>query len=30
VSNMMLWIFPWMFAWFYLKISACCSLRNLG
>ena len=30
VSNMKLWIFPWIFAWLYPKISACCSLRNLG
>ena len=28
--NMILWIFSWIFAWVYPKISACCSLRNLG
>ena len=30
VSNMILWIFPLIFPWFYPNISACCSLRNLG
>ena len=29
-SNTILWTFPWIFAWVYPKISACCSLRNLG
>ena len=30
LSNMILLIFPCIFAWFYPKMSACCSLRNLG